>query len=202
MCAPQVTRHTSIRYSSSCHTHQHGCIDIRTVYVPPLPRDLADLNTRITAAVKNAAVICAGRAKEIRKIRAAVNGACRGNLSACHSGHTCHTFGSPGLDNRLDGPGFNCQLPPVQWVGGWWGHSVGIKWLGCEGDYLASGAEVKIEWSHPPPSLCLHDVHEDIMFTFQKIWVCDLYQLDTWRLKTNSHIPCRSAKGLDCVFPI
>ena len=30
MCAPRVTRHTSIRYSSSCHTHtrQHGCIDI------------------------------------------------------------------------------------------------------------------------------------------------------------------------------
>ena len=29
MC-PTVTRHTSIRYSSSCHTHtrQHGCIDI------------------------------------------------------------------------------------------------------------------------------------------------------------------------------
>jgi hypothetical protein len=25
----------------------------RTVYVPPLPRDLADLNARITAAVKN-----------------------------------------------------------------------------------------------------------------------------------------------------
>jgi hypothetical protein len=28
MCAPRVTRHTSIRYSSSCHMHQHGCIDI------------------------------------------------------------------------------------------------------------------------------------------------------------------------------
>jgi len=30
MCAPPVTRHTSIRYSSSCHTHtrQHGYIDI------------------------------------------------------------------------------------------------------------------------------------------------------------------------------
>jgi hypothetical protein len=30
MCAQRVTRHTSIRYSSSCHTHtrQHGCIDI------------------------------------------------------------------------------------------------------------------------------------------------------------------------------
>ena len=30
MCAPRVTRHTSIRYSSSCHTHtrQHECIDV------------------------------------------------------------------------------------------------------------------------------------------------------------------------------
>ena len=25
MCAPRVTRHTSIWYSSSCHTLQHGC---------------------------------------------------------------------------------------------------------------------------------------------------------------------------------
>ena len=24
MCAPRVTRHTSIRYSSSCHTHTHA----------------------------------------------------------------------------------------------------------------------------------------------------------------------------------
>jgi len=30
MCAPLVTRHTSIWYSSSCHTHarQYGCIDL------------------------------------------------------------------------------------------------------------------------------------------------------------------------------
>ena len=28
MCAPRVTRHTAIRYSSSCHTRQNGCIDI------------------------------------------------------------------------------------------------------------------------------------------------------------------------------
>jgi hypothetical protein len=40
MCAPRVTRHTSIRYSS-------------TQYVPPLPRDLADLKARIIATVKN-----------------------------------------------------------------------------------------------------------------------------------------------------
>jgi hypothetical protein len=28
MCPPQVTQHTSIRYSSSCYVCQHGCIDI------------------------------------------------------------------------------------------------------------------------------------------------------------------------------
>ena len=41
---------------------------------------------------------------------------------------------------------------------------MGIKWLGCEVDYIASGAEVKTEWSCPAaPSLRLHDVREDIM---------------------------------------
>jgi hypothetical protein len=52
------------------HTRQHGCIDIlhccndpclrghvamvgRTVYLPPLPCDLVDLEARIIAAVKN-----------------------------------------------------------------------------------------------------------------------------------------------------
>ena len=28
MCAPPVTRHTSIRYSSSCHTHVNMCASI------------------------------------------------------------------------------------------------------------------------------------------------------------------------------
>jgi hypothetical protein len=49
MCEPRVTRHTSIRYSSSCHTR----VNMGTQYVPPLPRDLADLKARIIAAVKN-----------------------------------------------------------------------------------------------------------------------------------------------------
>jgi hypothetical protein len=39
--APRVTWHTLIRYSSSCY------------YVPPLPRDLADLKVWIIAAMKN-----------------------------------------------------------------------------------------------------------------------------------------------------
>jgi len=39
-----------------------------------------------------------------------------------------------------------------------------MKWLGCEVEYIASGAEVTTEWSCPAaPSLCLHDVHEDIV---------------------------------------
>jgi hypothetical protein len=46
MCAPRMTRHTSIRYSS-------GNSGTYCVYVPPLPRDLADLTARIIAAVKN-----------------------------------------------------------------------------------------------------------------------------------------------------
>jgi hypothetical protein len=47
MCAPRVTRHTSIRYSSSCHTRarQHICIDILHC------RDDPCLKARTTAAV-------------------------------------------------------------------------------------------------------------------------------------------------------
>jgi hypothetical protein len=51
MCAPRVTQHTSIRYSSSCHTHV--AMVGSTQYLSPLPRDLADLKARIIAAVKN-----------------------------------------------------------------------------------------------------------------------------------------------------
>jgi hypothetical protein len=69
MCASQVTRHTSIRYSSSCHTRANmGASIFFTVamvrtceftwqwwdvqYVPPLPRDLAHLKARIIATLK------------------------------------------------------------------------------------------------------------------------------------------------------
>jgi hypothetical protein len=63
------TAHIDTTFQFLPHTHQHGCIDIhccnnpclrghvalvgRAVYVPPLPRDLADLKARINAAVKN-----------------------------------------------------------------------------------------------------------------------------------------------------
>jgi hypothetical protein len=73
MCAPRVTRDTSIRYSSSCHIRVNKGASIFSTaamiranntarsrgnggdvqYVPPLPRDLADLKARIIAAVKN-----------------------------------------------------------------------------------------------------------------------------------------------------
>jgi hypothetical protein len=50
MCASRVTRHTTIRYSSSCHTR----VNIRTYCVRPnIASDLAELKARITAAVKN-----------------------------------------------------------------------------------------------------------------------------------------------------
>jgi hypothetical protein len=45
--------------ASCCTTHSNYCMRGinrmvgRIQYVPPLPRDLADLNARITAAVKN-----------------------------------------------------------------------------------------------------------------------------------------------------
>jgi len=42
----------------------------------------------------------AGQAKEIKKIATAVNVACQGNLPACHFGHVCHGFVSPGLEQR------------------------------------------------------------------------------------------------------
>jgi hypothetical protein len=47
MCAPRVTWHTSIRYSSGS-----GGAYVLT-YVPPLLHDFADLKARIIAAVKN-----------------------------------------------------------------------------------------------------------------------------------------------------
>jgi hypothetical protein len=68
MCTPRVTWHTSVRYISSCYTRvdmgasifftalgQRGHVTMvrRTVYIPPLPRDLAVLLARIIAAVKN-----------------------------------------------------------------------------------------------------------------------------------------------------
>jgi hypothetical protein len=71
MCAPRLTRHTSIRYSSSCHTRVNmGALifftaavirafrsaslrDIGGTYVSSMPRDLADLKARIITAVKN-----------------------------------------------------------------------------------------------------------------------------------------------------
>jgi hypothetical protein len=72
MCAPRVTRHTSIRYSSPCHTRVNMGASIfftaamirafrlarsrgesGTYYVPPLPRDLPVLLARVIVAVKN-----------------------------------------------------------------------------------------------------------------------------------------------------
>jgi hypothetical protein len=54
MRAQRVTRHTSIRYSSSYHTRINmGPSIFFTTYIPLLPRNLADLEVRIIAAVKN-----------------------------------------------------------------------------------------------------------------------------------------------------
>jgi hypothetical protein len=63
MCAPRVIRHTSRRYSDSCHTRVNMGASIfftaaiirafrlaRYLYFPPLPRDLADLKPRIVAS--------------------------------------------------------------------------------------------------------------------------------------------------------
>ena len=45
----------------------------------------------------------AGEAKEMKIIGTALYAACRGNLSMCHFGHTCHRFVSRGIYHVIYG---------------------------------------------------------------------------------------------------